>query len=105
MGAASVEPTYGKISGRTDSGVHACLGVPYGANTAGAARHRPASRPENWTGTREATTLGPTAPQDVVTPNSGVIPGEVVEAYGFVPGGRPAVGEDCLVLNVWTSGL
>jgi para-nitrobenzyl esterase len=28
-----------------------------------------------------------------------------VEAYGFVPGGRPVVGEDCLVLNVWTSGL
>jgi para-nitrobenzyl esterase len=105
MDAPTVETTYGKISGRTDSGVHAFLGIPYGASTAGKGRHRPPGRPESWTGTREATALGPTAPQDVVNPNSGVIPSELAAAYGFVPGGRPAIGEDCLVLNVWTSGL
>ena len=99
MTAPIVETTAGRISGVTEAGVHRFLGVPYGASTTGAARHRPAA-PPTWSGTWEATAFGPTAPQAALTPTQ-----STTSVVGAVGNAVPPTGEDCLVLNVWTPGL
>lgn len=97
---AIVETRIGKVRGHAQGGVHAFLGIPYAAATTGAARFRPPQPVAPWAGIREALAYGPRAPQND-------------SAFGLAPEiGRlmtPAppqpVGEDCLVLNLWTAGL
>ena len=73
----------GTLGGIKKEGVHVFKGVPYGADTS-KRRFRPALAPESWRGVRDALEYGSTCPQ---------------------PGTTERVGEDCLVLNVWTPGL
>ena len=99
-----VETTAGRVSGRRDGRVCSFLGIPYGAATSGAARFQPPGPAPAWTGLRAATGFGPTAPQRWPHPRPGsedrlTAP---LEAYGP---GRPPIGEDCLVLNVWTPAI
>ena len=91
---ATVQTTAGRIRGLLRDNVHAFKGVPYGASTAGARRFLPPATPQSWTGVRDAFELGPRAPQ--------FYGGEPPEMAVVDP--REALGEDCLVLNLWTPG-
>jgi para-nitrobenzyl esterase len=87
---------YGKIRGVTDGAVHSFKGVPYGASTSGEGRFMPPKPPAPWSDVRDAITLGHRAPQ---TDATGFMEEEVVALD------RTAQSEDCLCLNIWTSGL
>src|SRR5215472_11825541 len=89
---STVATAFGKVRGLYLNKVHGFRGVPYGASTAGGARFMPPSKPQPWTSVRDAFELGPRAPQDP----AGLIP-EVAAVDRTEP-----MGEDCLVLNVWT---
>jgi para-nitrobenzyl esterase len=91
-----VETTSGKIRGVIIDKVYAFKGVPYGASTAGAGRFMPPAKPQPWTDIKETTHVGHRSPQQ---PGMLEIP-EVAATSGQGP-----MGEDCLVLNVWTNGL
>jgi para-nitrobenzyl esterase len=91
-----VETTSGKIRGLIIDKVYAFKGVPYGATTAGAGRFMPPVKPQPWTDIKETKQVGNRSPQQ---PGMLEIP-EVAATSGQGP-----MGEDCLVLNVWTNGL
>ncbi|MEE1813666.1 carboxylesterase/lipase family protein [Streptomyces sp. SP18ES09] len=82
----------GEVRGRTSpDGVTSFLGIPYAAPPFGALRFRAPAPPEPWTGVRDATAHGPTAPHaPYAPPFDALIPDEVVP------------GEECLNLGVWT---
>ena len=93
--SAVVETAGGKVRGVVGNGVHVYRGIPYGASTAGANRFMPPRKPEPWTGVRDAFQNGHSSPQ--VAPAPGAI--------GAGLRGSAAQGEDCLVLNVFTTGV
>jgi para-nitrobenzyl esterase len=82
-----VDTSAGRIRGFVNRDVSTFKGVPYGASTAGKNRFMPPVKMPAWSGTRDATSFGPTAPQAVLAESS------------------PPVGEDCLVLNVFSPGV
>src|SRR5262249_40498827 len=90
-----VETTSGKVRGVVINGVHVFRGLPYGASTGGANRFMPPRRPEPWSGGRDAFQNGHSSPQ--VAPPRGAI--------GWGLRSNAQQGEDCLVLNVFSSGL
>ncbi len=92
-----VETTSGKIRGAVIDRVNAFKGVPYGASTAGAGRFMPPSKPQPWTDVRDATQLGHRSPQQ-----HGIL--EPLPEVGATDRQNP-MGEDCLVVNVWSNGL
>src|SRR5579862_9945938 len=94
-----VETAAGKVRGVAGDKVFTFKGVPYGASTAGSARFMPPAKPKPWPGVRETNAYGLRAPQ-LDSQFHGVVPPEV-EAMD--PGGP--MGEDCLVLNLWTPGF
>ncbi len=101
MSTSSAEPvvdtTSGKLKGTQDGGVLVFRGVPYGAPTGGRARFLPPSPAEPWAGVRDATNFGPISPQQGAVADQAL--GDV-NTIGALP--RLPLGEDCLVLNVWT---
>ena len=98
-GEAIAETTCGKVRGVTVDGVHIFKGVPYGADTSGKNRFKAPTKPQAWSGVRDALEYGHIAPQ---SPSAGRI--DYVRAIHWYdqPGGQ---GEDCLNLNVWTQGI
>lgn len=93
------ETVDGKIRGLTSGGVLVFKGVPYGASTAGTNRFRPPQPVKRWAGVRDCLDYGPISPQ---------VPADKRRDYADLimndlqPGG---MGEDCLVLNLWTPSL
>jgi para-nitrobenzyl esterase len=81
---------HGELRGRRQEGVTAFLGVPYAAPPVGDARFRPPRPPLAWDGVRDATRIGPAAPQ-------------LRSRLAHVMGDHEIEqSEDCLTLNVWT---
>jgi len=89
------ETSAGKIRGVAENKIYTFKGIPYGASTAGAGRFLPPSKPQGWTGVKDTLELGLRAPQ---------LPGNLVPQMGVMDRTEP-MGEDCLVLNVWSQGL
>ena len=85
-----VETTTGAVEGRLKDGIFDFRGIPYAAPPVGELRFRPPQPAEPWTGVRDATRFGPTAPQNI---------GAMERMFGAPP--QP-MDEDCLTLNVWT---
>ncbi|MCB1647543.1 MAG: carboxylesterase/lipase family protein [Pseudomonadales bacterium] len=94
-----VETAEGKLRGVMSGGVATFKGVHYGASTSGRNRFRPPQPVTPWTGIRDAMDYGQISPQ---------VPADRRRAYADLifndlqPGG---MGEDCLVLNLWSAGL
>ncbi len=91
---------YGKVVGVSANGVCTFKGIHYGANPESAMRFMPPVLPKQWSETAEALNYGDLAPQNL----SGASGSDIRVAMGdiFGPG---KVGENCLVLNVWTPSL
>lgn len=90
-----VPTTGGQVQGTAAGGVHTFLGIPYGGDTGGPNRFGPPPPVTPWAGVRDATSYGPSAPQPQ-SPEAGAMMG----TFGGML--EPSLGEDCLVLNVWT---
>jgi para-nitrobenzyl esterase len=95
----TVETTSGKIRGLDVGGIKHFKGVPYGASTGGKNRFMPPQKPAPWADVRDCYGYGPISPQ---------VPSNPVNDYSRLiqwdeqPGG---MGEDCLVLNVYTPAV
>ncbi len=91
-----VETANGRLRGTRYGGISTFRGVQYGADTSGSNRFMPPQPVRKWKGIRDAIDYGNITPQ---------IPGNRAHVYADLilndqqPGG---MGEDCLVLNVYT---
>lgn len=102
----TVETNAGRVKGYSDEGVLVFKGIPYGADTSGAARFLPPSPPAPWTGIRETLEYGYSSPQGLPAslrpaappPSNSNRPRSLISSGATGPG----TSEDCLVLNVWT---
>ncbi|MBI3401857.1 MAG: carboxylesterase/lipase family protein [Acidobacteria bacterium] len=93
--SAVVDTTGGKVRGVVSNGVHVYRGIPYGAPTSGANRFMAPRKAEPWTGVRDAFQNGHSSPQVAPPP----------AAIGAGLRGYAAQGEDCLALNVFSTGV
>jgi para-nitrobenzyl esterase len=88
-----VEVGGGRLRGVERNGVWSFSGIPYAAPPVGPLRWQPPVAAEPWTGIKECEQFGPIAPQTPPIP-------------GMSVGGAPEEqSEDCLTLNIWSSGL
>ena len=86
-----VEIAQGKLSGFEDEGLEVFLGIPFARPPVGECRFRAPRAALPWSGVRDATSHGPSAPQLAMQLEK-VMP-------GFDVGEQ---SEDCLYLNVFT---
>ena len=87
--------TSGPVAGYIDEGVYIYKGIPY----AKAERFMPPTDPDPWTDVRPSRAYGPTCPQDK---RMGWLSDDQAFAMHWDDG---FPGEDCLRVNVWTTGL
>jgi para-nitrobenzyl esterase len=94
------ETTYGKIRGINLGGIKTFRGVHYGGTTAGKNRFMPPTKPDRWTGVKDAIAYGEISPQLPSDPRS-----EYVQMIEWDQHSNSGMGEDCLHLNIWTPAL
>jgi para-nitrobenzyl esterase len=95
---ATVRTSAGMVRGFRRSGVYIFKGIPYGADTSGAARFLPPEPAPSWEGTRLTLAYGPVCPQPAQTHAS--------EEMNFVNDWSAGYErEDCLRVNVWSPAL
>ena len=82
----------GLVRGHAEGGVVSFKGIPYAAAPIGTRRWKPPAPVEPWDGERLSTRFGPVARQGQM----------MIES--LMGGPEPEQSEDCLSLNVWTSG-
>ncbi|MDJ0463886.1 carboxylesterase family protein [Streptomyces sp. H27-C3] len=87
-----VQLPVGRLRGALEGGVSVFRGVPYAEPPVAGLRWRPAQPHAGWSGTRDATVDGPSAPQMYVEGGDPVLGGH----------GSPPFDDDCLTLTVWT---
>ena len=87
---ALVETRRGAVRGVGKDGLVLFRGLPYARPPIGPLRFRPPEPPEAWSGIRDATRFGSSAPQN------GALIGPLMSL------GIGRTGEDCLHLNIWT---
>jgi|WetSurMetagenome_2_1015567.scaffolds.fasta_scaffold80965_2 para-nitrobenzyl esterase len=85
----------GKLEGTYSNGIYSFKGIPYAAPPMGNLRWMPPQPVKPWEGIRPALKYGAIAPQSIM-PATGV---------GSPDFSDQPQSEDCLFLNVWTSGL
>lgn len=88
--AIDAAPSAGIVRGEVVDGVRRFLGIPYAAAPFGDRRFREPEPAAPWSGVRDATAFGPTAPQRPY-------PGAIGELLGSVR----VPGDDILTVNVW----
>ncbi|GAA4237837.1 carboxylesterase family protein [Actinomadura meridiana] len=86
----------GAVRGTLEDGLTVFRGIPYAAPPVDDLRWRRARSHPGWSGVRDATRHGPSAPQPYLPGGGNTVLGEH---------GSPPFSEDCLTLNVWTPGL
>src|SRR5262245_44396507 len=96
---AVADTQHGKVRGYVLRGIHHFLGVPYGADTAGAGRFLPPQRPKPWTSGRPALWWGNSAPQNMDNRYANAVVA-FRDHWNY-----DDVSEDCLKLNVFTPAL
>lgn len=97
----TAETAYGKVQGIQNAGIKIFKGIPYGDTTAAKNRFMPPKKPKPWTGVRECIGYGAACPQTQADLRSEYA--QMIMWDRHV--GDGPMGEDCLVLNVWTPGL
>jgi para-nitrobenzyl esterase len=90
--APRVHLAAGDLSGSTQQGAHAFLGIPYARPPVGALRWRPPQPAQAWRGTHDATRFGPNCLQGAPAPFGPWTAEFLID---------PSMAEDCLYLNVW----
>jgi para-nitrobenzyl esterase len=88
------------VRGSEERGVSVFKGIPYAAPPLGENRFRPPRKAEPWSGVRDALAYGDQAIQD---DNVFSLPADLLAIFPL--SGIEKISEDCLTLNVWTSGL
>lgn len=88
----TVDTRYGPVEGVEEGGLTIFRGIPYAAPPVGELRFRPPQPPQPWTDVRRCDEFSCVAPQP--PPIRQLTPGEPLDQ-----------AEDCLALNIWTSGL
>jgi para-nitrobenzyl esterase len=84
-----IQTIAGRVRGRSLGSVTAHLGIPYAAAPVGELRWAPPQPRAPWPAVRDATALGPAAPQ----------PERPIGQWSH--GDTPLTDEDCLSVNVW----
>ncbi len=100
MEHVTTEISTGKIRGIVDDGIRIFKGISYGAPVDGARRFMPPRKPEPWTRVRDAVEFGPRALQD---DNAFAMSPALLKVFNVA---EPLpMGENCLVLNIWTPAI
>ena len=96
---AIADTKYGKVQGFILRGIYTFRGIPYGANTGGENRFMPPKEPQPWEDVYPALWWGNSAPQ--------IMDGRYSNSFSSFRDqwNYDDVSEDCLKLNVWTTGL